>query len=142
MALAASTTAASPLAERGIAAPGYAFGLLDGDPFLRALSDLETLIDEDMERQRSIKKRIRDIRRHRAAGKPYAEIVPAEKRPLIVQLLTESRLAFDEAGARVRRTEARVLHEEGITMDRIAGLFGVTRQRVSGLLREAREDPE
>jgi predicted XRE-type DNA-binding protein len=35
-----------------------------------------------------------------------------------------------------------MLHEEGITMDRIAELFGVTRQRVSGLLREAWDDPE
>ena len=33
-------------------------------------------------------------------------------------------------------TEARVLHGEGMTMDQIAKLFGVTRQRVSALLRE------
>jgi hypothetical protein len=116
--------------------------VVDGDPFLRALTDLEAIIDADIERHRLIKKRIRDIRRHRDAGKPYAEIVPAEQRPLIVQLLTESRLALDEVGSRVRRTEARMLHEEGMTMDRIAQLFGVTRQRVSGLLREARSDPE
>jgi predicted transcriptional regulator len=36
----------------------------------------------------------------------------------------------------VRRTEARTLHREGLTMDQIAQLFGVTRQRVSALLRE------
>ncbi len=114
----------------------------EGDPLLRALADLDAIIDADIERYRLIKKRIREIRRHRATGKPYAEIVPAEKRPLIVQLLTESRLALDDVGARVRRTEARTLHEEGMTMDRIAQLFGVTRQRISGLLREASGDPE
>lgn len=136
------TLTAMGIAERAIANADILRRVVDHDPFLRALADLEAIIDADVERQRVIKKRIRDIQRHRAAGKPYAEIVPAEKRPLIVQLLTESRLALDEVGARVRRTEARMLHEEGVTMDRIAALFGVTRQRVSGLLREARADPK
>jgi hypothetical protein len=108
------------------------------DPFLRALDDLERFLDDEVARHRSIKQRMRQIRRLRALGKPYADIVPAEERPLIVQLLTESRLACDDVGARVRRTEAQVLHAEGFTMDRIAELFGVTRQRVSGLLREGR----
>jgi hypothetical protein len=109
------------------------------DPFLRALDDLERVLEDEAGRQRAIKQRIRQIRRLRAAGKPYADIVPGEERPLIVQLLSESRLALDDVGARVRRTEAQVLHSEGFTMDRIAELFGVTRQRVSGLLREGRD---
>ena len=42
-----------------------------------------------------------------------------------------------------RRAEARALYDEGLTMDEIATLFGVTRQRVSGLLRkEARAAPD
>jgi predicted transcriptional regulator len=56
---------------------------------------------------------------------------------LIVQLLTESAETLHEHGSRVRRTEARALHREGLTMDQIARLFGVTRQRVSALLRES-----
>jgi transposase len=40
-------------------------------------------------------------------------------------------------GNRVRRTEARALHGEGMTMDEIAKLFGVTRQRISALLRDS-----
>jgi antitoxin (DNA-binding transcriptional repressor) of toxin-antitoxin stability system len=111
------------------------------DPFLQALDDLERFLADEVARHRAIKQRIRQIRRLRAAGKPYADIVPAEKRPLIVQVLTASRLALDDVGARVRRTEAQVLHAEGFTMDRIAELFGVTRQRVSGLLREAPNGP-
>lgn len=61
--------------------------------------------------------------------------------PLIVQLLTESSQTPDEAGARVRRTKALALNDEGMTMDRIAVNFGVTRQRVSGLLSDARSGP-
>ena len=63
-----------------------------------------------------------------------------ETSPLIVRLLTESDQALGACGARVRRAEALLLHEEGMTMDRIAEKFGVTRQRVSGLLREARSE--
>ena len=44
----------------------------------------------------------------------------------------ESRLA---AGERFRSAQARSLHAEGMTMNVIAKLFGVTRQRISALLR-------
>jgi transposase len=43
--------------------------------------------------------------------------------------------ALQEAGARVRREEARALHAGGLSMEAIARHFGVTRQRVSALLR-------
>ncbi len=46
---------------------------------------------------------------------------------------TLSQLA--DAGSRWRRAEARALHAEGLSMDVIAQLFGVTRQRVSSLLK-------
>jgi predicted transcriptional regulator len=53
-----------------------------------------------------------------------------------VQLLTENARLLHAYGHRVRRTEARALHREGLTMDEIARLFGVSRQRVSALLRD------
>ena len=45
--------------------------------------------------------------------------------------------ALAEFGARVRRAEAVALYGEGMTMEEIAEKFGVTRQRVSALLRDA-----
>lgn len=111
------------------------------DSFLRALSDLDEALDANIARTRLMKRRIAQIERERAAGASYREIVDGETSPLIVQLLTESRRALDDAGARVRRTEALALHEEGMTMEQIAAKFGVTRQRVSGLLSAARSDP-
>jgi hypothetical protein len=33
----------------------------------------------------------------------------------------------------------KALHDEGLTMDRIAVLFGLTRQRISSLLKEGSE---
>lgn len=86
---------------------------------------------------RRMRERIQEIRDGHAAGRSLREIVPRESRPLLVQLLTESANLLHSYGTRVRRTEARALHHEGMTMDEIAGQFGVTRQRVSALLRDA-----
>jgi DNA-directed RNA polymerase sigma subunit (sigma70/sigma32) len=115
--------------------------MTERDAFSRALSELEGALDNNITRAEQMKKRIREILSDRDAGGAYREIVEAEKPPLIVQLLSESSQTLDEYGARVRRTEALTLHEEGMTMEQIARAFGVTRQRVSALLREARSDP-
>jgi len=113
----------------------------DRDSFLRALSDLDRVLEDNIARAEVMRRRIAQIERSRAAGRSYSEIVETEEAPLVVRLITESRRALDEAGARVRRAEALALHEEGMTMEQIAANFGVTRQRVSGLLRDARADP-
>jgi hypothetical protein len=108
-----------------------------GDPFDKALRDLERALDANARRVAQIKRRIAEIRRQRSAGRSYREIVEATKGDLSVQLITETTQALAEFGARVRRTEALALYEEGMTMEEIAKKFGVTRQRVSALLREA-----
>ena len=109
------------------------------DEFLRALTALEEGLDDQRRRAGSIKRRIALIRRRRAMGASYTEIVSSNERPLIVQLLTEGSTALDTLGAEVRRAEARALYDEGLTMEQIAERFGVTRQRVSTLLRRANE---
>jgi len=116
--------------------------MAEADALLRALRDLDGALDDNIARAKQMKRRIAQIRRQRNAGGTYKEIVNGEKSPLIVRLLSESRQALDEHGARVRRTEALALHDEGMTMDQIANTFGVTRQRVSALLREARQEPQ
>ncbi len=105
------------------------------DAFLEALTALEATLADNQERTKLIKKRITQLRRLRAQGASYAEIVATRNGPLLVQLLTESSRALDTSGASVRRAEARALYAEGLTMDQIAEGFGVTRQRVSTLLR-------
>ena len=110
------------------------------DAFLRALDGLETTLEENTQRAKAMKRRIAQIRRERSRGATWSSIVTAEAPPLIVQLVTESSRALDVHGGRVRRTEVLALHDEGMTMEQIAEKFGVTRQRVSSLLREARAD--
>lgn len=111
-----------------------------GDPtlaaFLIALEDLDRALELNIERAHRMKKRIVELQRAIGEGAPLIDTVPTEQAPLIVQLLTDSAETLQECGSRVRRTEAAALHSQGMTMDQIAKLFGVTRQRVSALLRE------
>jgi hypothetical protein len=110
------------------------------DPLGQALRELDRVLDLNLERIELIKQRIAEIQRQREEGLSYTEIVVAATGPLLVRLITESRQTLDGRGARVRRSEALALHNEGMTMQKIADRFGVTRQRISALVREARRD--
>ncbi len=103
--------------------------------FLEALRSLDRALDENVDRAHQMKARIDELQQACASGRPISEIIPEEASPLIVELLTQSTETLHEYGSQVRRAEARVLHSEGMPMERIARLFGVTRQRVSTLLR-------
>ena len=105
------------------------------DLFFGAVDELDEALDRSVEMHARMKRRIQELRQARAEGRPLSEIVPDEQAPLLVQLLTESASLLHQYGNTVRRTEARALHSQGMTMEQIAKLFGVTRQRVSALLR-------
>ena len=109
------------------------------DPALGALDQLCVVARETIDRAEQILARAEHIQAQRKAGVAYREIVPAEQRPLIVELLTAIQSRLADAGSAWRRAEARALHTEGLSMDAIAALFGVTRQRVSSLLKESAE---
>jgi hypothetical protein len=104
--------------------------------FLQALVELDEALDVNMRRNRLMKERIDEIRRAVHEGRPLRDIVRHEPAPLLVELLSQSAENLSGYGSRVRRAEARALHREGLTMEQIARLFGVTRQRVSALLRD------
>lgn len=107
------------------------------DEVLIALDELLAVL-RDREHIDAIVARAEQLRARRAAGDGYADTVDEESRPLIVEVLSVHIQALLTTSARFRRAEAAALHAEGLTMDRIAELFGVTRQRVSTLLKEAR----
>ena len=108
----------------------------DREAFLQALSELREALDVNMRRAERMKERIAQIQTAMADGESLRQIVPREEKPLLVELLTQSAQNLSAYGSRVRRLEAHVLHQEGLTMEQIAHLFRVTRQRVSMLLRE------
>lgn len=102
-----------------------------------ALAALRRAVDHAQDRLDVVQERAAHLQRERAAGRAYAEIVVEEERPLVVELLTEVLDELSTAGAAFRRAEARVLHEDGLSQETIARLFGVTRQRVGVLLQNS-----
>jgi DNA-binding CsgD family transcriptional regulator len=106
---------------------------------LEALEGLVRALRNNQARIEATIARAERIREQRDEGLSYREIESGVERPLIVELTRDNLAALVEAGSRLRRAEARALHAEGMTMEQIAELFGVTRQRVSALLRSDRE---
>lgn len=105
--------------------------------FLAALEELERRLDENAGRGPLMRARISELKRGLVSGQPINELLPSDGPPPLAALITELLEMWFDSGARIRRAEARVLYEEGMTMERIAELFGVTRQRVSVLLKES-----
>ncbi len=111
------------------------------EEFLHALRDLEGALDETLGAVELMRRRTREVLESAAADHPLRDSVPLTQRPVLVQLLTQTTGLLHTYGNRVRTTEARALYAEGMTMDQIARLFGVSRQRISTLLRN-RSDEE
>jgi|SRR5919199_3630496 hypothetical protein len=81
-------------------------------------------------------RRAEQLRVQRQAGHSWLEIVSAESRPLIVERITQALESLTTKGSQWRREQACALLAEGVSINRIAALFGVTRQRISALVRK------
>jgi DNA-directed RNA polymerase specialized sigma24 family protein len=110
------------------------------DPVLIAIDHLLGVLDDISRDRAAIAKRAELIRTRRQAGVPYAVIVPDESPPLIVERTRHSLNDLVYAAGRLQRAEARALYAEGLSMDRIASLFGISRQRVADLVKHATEE--
>ena len=109
-------------------------GTSGAEPALVALDQLCDAVRVSIAELEHVLVRAEAVRTQRAQGRTFAEIAPLEARPLIVELISSTMSRLAETGSRWRREEARALRAGGLSMDRIAQLFGVTRQRVSALL--------
>ena len=105
------------------------------DETLAALQRLVAVTEDVIAAVALVADRARFIAERRAEGLSYGEIIPLEQRPLVVEITADAMQRLAEASSEFRRGEARALYAEGHTMDAIATMFGVTRQRVSSLLR-------
>jgi predicted XRE-type DNA-binding protein len=110
------------------------------DPVINALDNLVEALSRNIEASELAMRRARTIKELRARGLEYRVIADETGEPLVVQLVTENLDRLRVYGAQLRHAHAAALHDEGLTMDQIAELFGVTRQRISALLRSGRED--
>lgn len=111
------------------------------DGALDSLSELIEILSANETRIEQILERARYLRTLREAGLDWSKIVEGEQRPLIVELLTANVEGLHEASSRFRRAQARALHSEGMPIERIAEHFGVSRQRISALLKAPEPEP-
>lgn len=106
------------------------------DPAGRALvelvRELEVVVDElTLARTRAL-----ELQEQRRAGRTWYDIVSSEDRPLIVEQISSAMASLSRVGGQWRREQAAALSAEHVSINRIAALYGVTRQRVSALLRD------
>jgi hypothetical protein len=106
------------------------------DAATRALTELVAAIDDCVERLSEARGHAEHLLAARGSGTPWLDIVIAEKRPLVVETVSTVLGSLARAGSTFRREEAHALRAEQVSINRIAALFGVTRQRISALLRE------
>lgn len=109
----------------------------DGDPVLAALLDLADAADRITAIAVLIRQHVEGIRAGRELGASYREILAAAPQPLVGSVLTDAVSGFEAAGTRYRQIHGRALQREGMTLQQIAGLWGLTRQRISELLQTA-----
>ena len=100
-----------------------------------AVRAMRAAAHENLVRTGEILERLERLGDHLDAGSSVTDAVTAEPTPRIVELLSMNMAALETSGADFRTAQARALHDEGMTMDAIGELFGVTRQRISALLR-------
>ena len=103
---------------------------------LAALSEVEAAAQANAARSRALQQRARELGRRLRAGENIVDLVNREKPPRMVELLSSNMAALETAGAEFRAAEALALRAEGLTIEAIADLFGVTRQRISALLKQ------
>jgi cytochrome P450 len=111
----------------------------EGDAAARALEDLVTELDACIAELQRARVRSETLLDKRRSGRPWREIVTDEARPLVVESISTVLGSLATAGHAWRREQASALQREQVSINRIAALFGVTRQRISALLRERDE---
>ena len=112
------------------------------DAATTALEELVAAIDECVRQLQGARTRAEELLAARADGRSWLEIVSAESRPLVVESISAVLSTLARAGSAFRREQAYALQGERVSINRIAALFGVTRQRISALLRERAEDAD
>jgi hypothetical protein len=128
-------------AEQGVGAP--ATEVPDAaDPAAAVLEELIAAIDDCVQQLQQARTRAGELLDSRAAGASWLDIVTAESRPLVVESVSSVLATLARAGSAFRREQAYALQGEQVSINRIAALFGVTRQRISALLRERSADEE
>lgn len=117
----------------------HVVGRRDKAELSKALKGIDAATRENVKRSIAIQKRVEWMQERLAEGVTPSELIREEPRPPMVEMVTMNIEALQSLGSRLRQAEARALRADGVTMEEIAQLFGVTRQRISALLKQGED---
>ena len=106
------------------------------DSAMAALEELVTALQACIDDLTYAHSRAEHLLAERRRGRAWLDVVTSDRRPLVVESISSVMASLASAGHAWRREQARALNAENVSINRIAALFGVTRQRISALLRE------
>lgn len=101
-----------------------------------ALTEIEQHIGANIARSQEIQRRVQTLRARVREGAGVADVLREEQAPRSVEMITINMKTLEMVGSELRASLAITLRNEGLTLAEIAELFGVTRQRISALLRQ------
>jgi hypothetical protein len=102
----------------------------------RSLQNLVSELDRWADELALARARAEVLLRERRSGRTWTDIVSGEPRPLVVERISTVLASLATAGHSWRREQASALQGEQVSINRIAAMYGVTRQRISALLKE------
>jgi len=113
---------------------------VDEDPggVLAAVDGLATAVEENAEDERLLVRRLRELRKGRAEGRTWLDLLGPDERPSVLGLTGRIIGRLTDASGRPRRAFARGLRLERVTIATLAERFGVSLLRLCALLH--RED--
>jgi PAS domain S-box-containing protein len=104
------------------------------DELFDALDAVLEVLEGGRDRVDVVAARAAELRDGRSRGLSYAELLTGARNPIVLDVLSELLDGLFDAGSRLRRAEARALYADSLSMDKIASLLGVSRQRVSAII--------
>jgi hypothetical protein len=107
----------------------------DEDRTLEALDALVVVLDKLSDDHRRLSGMVQELRRARAGGQAWKDVIFDEGEPGSMQLLSEMLGYLSKASGSLRKELVEELRQEGVSIPAIARLLGVTHQRISNLLR-------
>ncbi|MGH9276805.1 MAG: hypothetical protein ACRD12_01650 [Acidimicrobiales bacterium] len=107
-----------------------------GDEVLEAIDALLLVLRDSAQRNKDAARQAQSIRRLRSHGRSYAEILGRNLASSAHRITQQSLEATVLASERLKRAEIRALRTEGLGVDRIASLCGLTPASVEGLIAE------
>jgi hypothetical protein len=110
------------------------------DPVVAALSTLSDVATHSADDLMGLNDHLETIRSHRVRGWSWHRIISDDAVPNPLAVLTAIAANFARASGAFRRALAVGLRKEGMQVTEIAALFGVSRQRVSALIRPRPKD--